>query len=211
MTTKTTRKNHTSPAGEIKFANLQKPSTMFDEDGVYDLQLLLTKEAAAPFIKQIKEWIAEAKTELIKEDPKVKTFKEYLPFADDTDQEGNETGLVVFKFKQKATFKDRKTDEVRNVKIDLFDAKGKPFPDDKKIGRGSTVKAAFRVRPIKITTNKQYGVQLSLSAVQVLELKEYASRDAKGYGFAEEEGFSAEAEANSALENAGSGTEDGDL
>jgi hypothetical protein len=209
MTTKKTRKNYTSPAGEIKFANLQKPSTTFNADGVYDLQLLLTKEAAAPFIKQIKEWTAEAKTELLKEDPKIKTYKEYFPFGDDVDQEGNETGFVVFRFKQNATYK--RDGETRNVKIDLFDAKGKPFPADKKIGRGSTVKAAFRVRSIKITTNKQYGVQLSLSAAQVLDLKEWAGRDAKGYGFGEEEGFSADDEASSSLETAGTDTEEGDL
>jgi hypothetical protein len=210
-TTKTNRKNYTTPAGEIKFANIQKPSTKFNADGVFDLQLVMTKEAAAPFIKQIEEWTAEAKAALIKEDPKVKTFKPYLPYQDDADAEGNETGLIVFRFKQLATFKDKKTEEIRNVTIHCFDAKGKPISDDVRIGRGSTVKASFRPRHIKITTAKQFGIQLSLQAVQVLNLVEFAARDAKNFGFGQEDGYAAETPLETASSNGDSDDTGGDL
>lgn len=207
MTTTTTkRKNQTSPIGEVKFGSIQKPSTKFKADGEYNVQLLLTKEAAAPFIKQIQEWTKEAKEELAKEDPKVKKFKEYLPYSDDTDAEGNETGFIVFKFKQNATYKDRKTDEIRNVTIPCFDAKGKPLSEEVRVGRGSKVKVAFRPRPIKIGTASQYGVQLSLQAVQVIELVEWGNRDAKGFGFGEEDGYTAE----TPLDNAGATDDAGD-
>jgi hypothetical protein len=79
--------------------------------------------------------------------------------------------------------------------------------DKTQVWGGSTVKVAFEIVPYGV---RQYsptmgvGVSLKFSAVQIIDLKTGTGKDAKAFGFGEEEGYSqgaftdAEAEAGQA-------------
>lgn len=116
-----------------------------------------------------------------------KIIKAY-PYSEETDEEGNETGAYLFKFKQNAEIKTR-TGEIIKVSLALFDAKKNIMTDA--IFSGSEIKVAFTSRPYYMGTTKTAGISCDLSAVQVLELAG-SSAGAASFGFGEEDGYVAE-------------------
>jgi hypothetical protein len=188
MTTKQkTNKTIVSPAGEAQYPWLNKPSTKFNEDGVYQVLLRLKTEDHQEFVDNLKAATERAHKEKIVENPKNKRFGIHYPFKDELDEDGNETGYTLVNFKQYATGKNRKG-EIFNVTLPIYDSKGKPV--HKNVGSGSVIKVAFEPAPVQAGADK-YGLTLRMKAVQVLDLKEW-SRDAKSFGFGEEDGFEVE-------------------
>ena len=105
-------------------------------------------------------------------------------------EESEDGKHLVFKFKQNKIIK-RKDGTTSEVKIPLFDAKGKPITEAIKLGNGSVCRISFTVAPYYNATNKGVGLSLRLVAVQVIELVEYSAGNAESYGFDEEEGYEA--------------------
>jgi hypothetical protein len=95
--------------------------------------------------------------------------------------EGEETGRMLFNFKQKAKGKTREgvTFERR---VALYLKGGVPLPKDKKIAGGSLIQVSYEANPF-YTGGLGAGVSLRLEAVMVHELVEWQGRDASGYGF----------------------------
>ena len=92
----------------------------------------------------------------------------------------------MLKFKQKAVI-TKKDGSKFEVKIPQFDSKGKPMKAN--IGRDSVIKINFSIKPYYMPTTKTVGLSLRPVAVQVIDLKEFASGgSAESYGFGEEEG-----------------------
>jgi hypothetical protein len=183
---------HKSPAGIAQYPRLTKPDTKFKPEGEYKVTLVLTGAEAQPLIELIDKAMGESLIEARRADPtKAKTIKAATdkPYKAETDDEGNETGNYKFNFKMAARITSKKTGETWEQKPDLFDAKGKVLVNPK-IGGGSTVKVAFELY-LFYTKLVGAGVSLRLRAVQVLDLVEYNSRSASGYGFGEEEGYEA--------------------
>ena len=205
----------TSPKGIASYPWLTKPDTKFDKGGVYKINLIVPAADAADLMADLERRLEVFKAEETKNDPK--KFKAYknvrLPFDQELDDDGNETGNVVFKFKQNATFKSKTeknsdgTPKVEHVApIPTFDAKGKKV--NVKLGGGSTVKVSFSPIGYSNATNKEFGLTLRLKAVQVLDLKEYeGGAKAENYGFGEEDGFEAEVEAEASVETEGADAE----
>lgn len=134
--------------------------------------------------------------EAVKENPKKKKqiVKQY-PYAMETDDDGEETGKVIFKLKQSAFIKSKKEGEPDQlVTIAKFDAKGKPLPKGVVVYGGSVVKASFSTRPYLVDSTNGAGVSCDLKAVQVLHLVSSSERSASSYGFGEEEGYEVEEE-----------------
>jgi hypothetical protein len=180
-----------SPSGIAKFPALNEPDMKFAKDGVgkYKVNLLLDKNdpTTVAFLEKLIAASKDAKSANDKENPKQKGFSLHLPFADELDKDGNETGNVEIKFSANSSFKNKKTDKVTDIRIDLFDAKRNRVTA--KIGGGSKLKVAFEIVPFANPSSKSAGVSLRLQAVQVLELKQWSGRDADSYGFGEEDGF----------------------
>lgn len=179
-----------TPKGVGRYCWLTKPDTRFDSDGVYRTDLIISKEDAKDFIKKIKEATDRKKAEVsaeLKKKKKKAAFNIHYPFEDEVDDDGNETGNIVFKFSQNATRKTKDGDTV-SVVIPIFDAKGKQIKKPVSIYSGSVLKLCCILSPYYIPATKMLGVSLKLKAVQIIELVEADSSGAS-YGFEEEDGY----------------------
>lgn len=191
-------KPETSPAGIAGWTCINKPSTKFKPDGEYSIKLLLPPDLAGPLLEKFKTAAEEAKAEFMKKDAKkanlIAKFDLSVPGSDELDADSNPTGNTAFQFKQTALIKPKDTKkDPFEVKIGIFDAKGKPLPSEVIVGRGSRVKVAYEVIPFCMAATKKVGVSLRLKAVQVLELVKYSGGgSADDYGFGEEDGYTQE-------------------
>jgi hypothetical protein len=179
-----------TPVGVAVWPHLHSPDTKFDKDGVYRVQLAYAADSAeAKQLKaQIDAWVQKAiETENKKraEDGKKplagKIKMADLPYKMETNDEGEETGRMLFNFKQKAKGKTREG-EVFERRVALYLKGGAPLPKDKKIGGGSKLQVSYEPNPF-YTGGLGAGVSLRLEAVMVHELVEWAQRDASGFGF----------------------------
>lgn len=190
------RKPIYSPKGTFLYPKFLTPDTKFDPEGVYSVRLVLDGEAAASLIEKIDEEIeatyqAELENAGIPAKRK-KVKKADAPYQPEEDDEGNETGNVIFNFKLKAVGKNSKTGETWKNVVKLYDAKGSEIVGAKKkalkIGSGTIGKVCFQMNPF-YTAQVGAGVSLRLLAAQIIELIEFGG----GYQFGEEEGgFSAD-------------------
>jgi hypothetical protein len=156
-----------TPKGRANYTWLSRPDTKFDADGVYTVTVCLDKDEAKPLCKVLKkEYDAAQKPKKKKGNP---PYKE------------NENGEIEIKLKQKAIIRNKAGEEFKKT-VAILDAKKKPIKAD--VGNGSTVKAAFSIRPYDYNG---CGLSLDLIAVQVIDLVEYDGN--QEFGFDEEDGF----------------------
>lgn len=150
--------------GTLVYPRLDRPDTKFNELGVYVADLKLTEEAAKPFMEKLK---AVWKDHMGKAHPAKpdKSAKGCLWFYE-VDDEGNETGNVIFKCKVKNT--KRKDGKLWDRKPLLVDSKRQPVPEGTNPWGGTvaTVKAEIFLQ------NNSYGKGVSLQpiVVQLIDL-----------------------------------------
>ena len=182
-----------SPVGVSQYAWLTQPDTRFDSDGHYKTNLIIKAEDAKSLIKSIDDEMKQSLT-LAKEKAKGKKVKEgNPPYEMETDDDGQETGNVIFKFKTKAQIISKDGKVIPN-RVAIFDSKGKPMTDVN-VWSGSEMKCSAEL--IKYyTAIAGAGVSLRLRAVQITKLVEGGAGNAKGYGFAEEDGYEYEEKAD---------------
>lgn len=179
-------KMFTTPKGIAAYPWLTKPDTKFKQAGEFSIRLKVPADEAAGLVKLIEE-AREANFAAVKADNPKKIVKEAdPPYRPELDDEGNETGNILFTFKQSAVIKT-KDGEIIKVTIKIFDAKGQPIVG-KIVGAGSTVKVAFQLNPF-YTALIGAGIGLRLKAVQVIDLIEPQGGSASSYGFGEEDGY----------------------
>ncbi|WP_142850902.1 DUF2815 family protein [Telmatospirillum sp. J64-1] len=201
--------------GIAGFPWLNRPDTKFKAEGIYKTNLTVPGDDAQATIEVIEAAMKEAEAEAKeKAKAKRKTAKPAdMPFDPEVDDEGNETGAVVFKFKSTASGVSKKTGKPWTRTIPIFDAKGKPSKAN--IYGGSELVIAFTAEPW-VNAKLEYGVKLQLEAVQIINLVTGGgSRSASAYGFGEEDGYSADDEeelgqADDGDEDETSEAEDGD-
>ena len=156
-----------TPKATAVYPWLNTPDTKFNMDGEYKVTLKIGSKEAAPLIERIDGVIADYKQEQASKDPKVGRYSDMPPYEEEVDDQGNLTGNVLFKFKQKAKIhtKDGRTID---MKVALFDAQR--TPTDVIVGGGSEIKVAATLWPYVLPTTKSVGVSLRPSAVQILTL-----------------------------------------
>jgi hypothetical protein len=204
----------TTPVGTAKFPWLTKPDTRFKAEGVFCTGLLVPKEDAEELCQELdrladeafKAAIADLKAK--KKNPKVieKTAK-HEPYQMEVDSEGNETGMVEFRFKTNA--QANINGEVRKFVVPLFDSVGNPVKCSP--WGGSQIRVNFSPIPFyNAVGNGLAGVSLRLNAVQVIKLVS-GSGDAKSYGFdAVDGGFEGNDDADTDTDSNGTGDDSGD-
>lgn len=192
------RKNFISPKGEARWASVVNPTQFKDDDGkptgdpffCVDLVMNASDEECQAFMETIDEMVEESYQTALKNNPKLKkTIKKQFPYREETDEDGEPTGSIIFKFKTGVSFENKKTGEVVKRTVGIVDAQTQPIKNrkDLSIGNGSIIKVAYQPNNYFVKGTKLAGTSLYLQAVQILELLEYS----KDYGFgAEEGGFS---------------------
>jgi hypothetical protein len=178
------KKRLTSPKGVAVWPKVNEPDTKFDVKGIFSCGLRMSAASAAPMIATLTQMYDEYYASEVR-DAKKKLKKCDLPWKECTNDSGNPTGEIEFKFKLTAKIdtKDGRTIEQRPI---LFDAKMRPMND--RVGGGSIVRIGFEPNLWNVPATG-VGMTLRLKAVQVIELKEFGGRTAKDFGFSEEEGF----------------------
>lgn len=195
MATKPKAERYKTPRGVLIKPRVRgKASTQFNKGGEWYTKLALEGEAAEKMQETLQPLLDDALDQMKRENKKyAKVMKMVNPGKPELDEEsGEETGRTIFNFKQQHRVKSKKSGEVFEFNVAVFDAKGKPLPEKAKLGTGSEGKVVFEARPYFIEKDKEAGISLKLKAVQVLKFVEYVpGGDASSYGFKEEEGFDA--------------------
>jgi len=178
------KKKMTSPRGVAVWPKLNEADKTFEPKGVFSTGLRLSAEDAAPMLDELTKMLEEFYAEQVKKEKK-KLKRADLPWKSVVDDNGKETGEVEIRFKLTAKIDtdDGKSIEQRPV---LFDAKMRPMND--RIGGGSVIRVGFDPN-CWLVPALGVGISLRLKAVQVIELKQFAPRTAKDFGFSSEEGF----------------------
>lgn len=185
-----------TPAGEAKYANISKPKLNFKKTGdEYSVDLRFKPAEIADFKAKLIALAEAAKKEAIdnakngREAKLIAAYELFVPIKDELDKDsGDETGFVILQAKNGASYTDKKTGNVIERSLPVFDAAGKPVKG-LNIGRGSTLKISVVPAPFVNPSNKKAGVSLWLKAVQVINLVEYGGGSADSFGFGEEEGY----------------------
>lgn len=199
------RERYVSPKGIAVWPRLNEPDTKFKQEGEYTVSLAYDSDD--PEYNKLEKLLEKRRDELfaewLSENPKKKKVAEVAPvFTEETDENGDETGRKLLKFKMRASGVSKRTGKPFTMKPDIFDAKGKKLEVAPQIGGGSVLKVSFELGGHFVESAKKFYLSLRLVAVQVIELVEYGQRNAKDYGFDEEDGY----EADDAAPFAGSAT-----
>jgi hypothetical protein len=194
--------NILTPTGTAIWPKLNAPDTKYKANGEFNVKLKLSAEDAQPIIDQYEKELAayfeEVQDELMKGDGKSKAKARGLklaadkPYKDDFDDQGEPTGDVVINFKMPhRIIREGKSDLL--LFPDIFDAGGKKLKNPPEIWGGSKLRVSGQLRPFNAPIG--VGISMRLQAVQIIELSTKGARDAAGYGFGAEEGYTAEDEA----------------
>lgn len=159
----------TTPSGTAAWPHVNKPDFKFDKDGIYSINLRLSKGDAEEVVNTIKGVLKESVKSAEKDNKGKKVKVAALPIKDVEDEQGNPTGEIEIKFKLRAV--GQSGGDSWEQKPALFDASGKPMTET--VGSGSTCKVGCEVVPY-YTAMAGAGVTLRLKAVQVLDLVEYS-------------------------------------
>ena len=161
----------TTPVGIAHYPYISKPDTKFNEKGEYKVALSIPKAEAKPIIETINAVLLDGMKKVKEAKPNAKIKKAPLPFEDEVDEEGMETGNVRVKFKSK-------------YKPQVFDSEGNVMAEHNVWG-GSELKvggqAVFYSSP-----SIGCGVTLRLGGVQIIQYVE-GSSGADSFGFGKEE------------------------
>lgn len=165
-----------TPVGTAVYPRLKTPDTKFDELGIYKADVAVPLADAEPLMKRLQE-IHKSHT------GKAAPAADNTMWTKETDEDGNETGNVVFKLRVKNRL--NKKSEVWDRRPKQFDAALKPI--DVNPWGGSKMIVSFDVYEW-VSGNKK-GVSLQPVGVQILDLKTGSGPDATSMGFSAQDGY----------------------
>jgi len=181
-----TQARFTSPRGFAVWPHLNTPDRKFigeGDPGVFKTDLRVKKEEVQALLNELEgardQWMEQEGY----------TQRAPLPWKDEMDDQGQPTGNVLMRFKQKETI--RSGSDIIPMRIRLVGADKKPC--EANIVSGSEIRIAFNARGWNATSG--YGITLHPSAVQVLNLIEAPETSDLGDFDVEEGGFVASDEA----------------
>jgi hypothetical protein len=172
-----------------------------DTDASYEIEVILEADDAAEIIGPVQpvldEFVAEKRAELAAGKPeqkkKAKAIETLAIGRPELDSEGEETGRVKLRFKMKAAFVSKKNGELIERRPVVFDAQSPhPLKVVPKVGGGSIVRVAGLASPYYRAVDNACGIAWYLDAVQIIELREFGTREASAFGFGEESGYTAQ-------------------
>jgi hypothetical protein len=176
-----------TPVGISQYAWLSTPDTRFDETGHYKTNLILKTEDAAELMQSIDKALALSTKDAQEKSKGKKVKTADAPYFEEMDDDGQETGNTIFKFKCKAQIVTKDGTIIPN-RVAMFDASGTPIGKDVSVWSGSEMKVSAELVPY-FTSMVGAGVSMRLRAVQITKLVEGGGGNAKGFGFDETDGY----------------------
>ena len=184
----------TTPVGEVLFAHVRKTEEYNGKDtNKFTIMLKLSETEKDKLLTKI-----DAEWEHFKSSEEMKGKKCKYEYANGikTTKDGDD----YFKFKMTHILEiNGKTIEKH---VPIFDADlkevSKTLPD---IGNGTKAKVAYEFKPFYMN-DKNYGVALRLSGIQIIDFVEYGGASASVLGFGQEDGYSQSDDENTADEDA---------
>jgi hypothetical protein len=166
MSDRPTLEVFTTPVGELVYPWLTRADTRYDPEGVFQTKLLLPFENAQELIARLEGTLNDFIGTL-----DVKQQNSYAPapvYEEETDDEGNTTGNVLFRVKLKARVTPREGDPFyqRPVVFDAADGTAVTAP----VYGGTMARLKGQIVPYTNAASKAVGVTLRLRSVQVHEL-----------------------------------------
>lgn len=158
-----------TPDAEARFSHVVKPNDHFVKLGkadkpTYEISLVMDPQENP----EHKKFLNQIYSETMKEFPDVGK----VPYADETDEEGNPTGRVLLKARSK-------------YRPDIYDAKVKKIELEEEIGDGSIVCLGVVKN---FYTGLGNGMNLYLQVVQIVKLLEPATREPEDFGIKARQG-----------------------
>lgn len=186
----------TSPRGVFIYPRLTEPDKKFVKpDGEYHTKFALAEgeDSTDEFIETLetelkatrKEFIADKTNKMTK--AKVKRSSIADLYEVEADDEGEETGRLIFKFKLKARIVTK--DKAWDQKPRLFDAQAEPIEAEIRPWTGTEGKCSLELFPYYMESTKQFGLSLRLKGAQILKLVEGSGESAEDQGFESEAGY----------------------
>ena len=188
----------TLPKGIAVYPALSRPDTRFDELGAYKADVRIPADQAAPYMEKLAAiWKEHTGKKL--------NMADNMMFVVEEDDEGNETGNVIFKARVKN--KMTKAGKLWDRRPMVMDAKKAKLNTDVNVWGGSTIRV--QVEPYAWIAGTKKGVSLQPIIVQVIELVSGSGAGDLG-DFDEEDGyeFTDEGPDTSDFDDGGSDTED---
>lgn len=171
-----------SPEGTLIWPHFNTPDDKFVKpDGVYHAKLAVEQG------DELNTYLTKLEAELeryIEANPKgIKSpvfGKKRADLYDvEYDDEGNETGRVIFKFKLKPFFgKDNEYSQAPK----LYDPSGKKYDPVPNVGNDSVAKIHGEMFPYFMESSKEAGVSLRCNSVQIIELVEFSGGEENPFG-----------------------------
>lgn len=190
-----------TPKGELTgFNAVFEPSVRFNKKGVFNANVILSKEDGEKLSALVKEVQKTQFKEFKEKGSKLTEITAIKPLSEINEETGEETLDAEGRYILKAKNSARIENGLKGFQVAVFDSKLKPV---KKInlGEGSIVRLKLDIAGY--TVAGKVGVSVRLAAVQIIEFVPYTgSANAaagfdveEGYDFDEEEAIAAEAEA----------------
>jgi hypothetical protein len=167
----------TTPVGEASWVWATKPDERF-QPVAYKASLILEAKESTGLQATIDDAIENALVVAKAKAPK-KKFNITTPYEPVLDEDGEDTGKVIFKFKQRYEVKPRNGGDSFFPKIVIYDtgnANRGPAPidiGDRLIGNGSQIAVGFELVPWEMSGN--CSVSLRLRSIQIVKLVEYGN------------------------------------
>lgn len=186
-----------SPALDFRYPWINKADTEYNKDGLFHVDGVgrLADQEIIDLKASLDDAVDRAFADLTKDmkPGELKKWSKLYPYEMDEDDEGNETGYIVFKFKQNRTIK-LKDGSTKTIKIGIRDS------DDKLVSaqvfNGTIGRIMYSMRPIKVASSFKIGIRLDFAQVQIIELAQ-----GSGGGFGKVEGgFKGEAPSSTSSE-----------
>ena len=202
----------TTPRGVLIYPHLTEADTKFVKpDGEYHTKFAL--QADSDEANALIETLEGILNDYIEANPdkltaaKLKKAARADLYEEEVDDEGEETGRIIFKFKLKAKVKTKTKEWDQQPR--LFDGNLTPVPEGVNPWTGSEGKISSEVFPYYMETSKTFGLSLRCNAVQLLKLVQGQGKDAKSFGFdSEDDSYTSDAGAAGFTPEAGD--EDGE-
>lgn len=170
-----------SPRGEALWCKVKEPDYQYNAKGNLSTTVVCdpNDETVQAFIEKLEELRDVAYDETVETlGAKAKGLIKKDVYTEHLDQDGEDTGLIEFKFALKDV-------DDRDKWIRVVDSKRNEIKDIPLVGNGSIIRCSAYANPYYMASSKTVGISMIWEQMQLIDLVEYGGGDA----FDDEDGY----------------------